>query len=223
MVPKQTDLDSMTTVAEHYANHLAAIYLWMAGGPEAALQAGTAEIEALSLPLTDGAAVLDLGAGFGMHAIPLARRGARVTAIDTASELLRALEQLAGNLPIQTVNDDLLVFQSHITEKPSAILCMGDTITHLPDRGTVEGLIERASIELPSGGIFVVSFQTLRYRSSRTSASFLCGATTIASLLASSNTSQRLLSFTTFFTSARRKVGKLESVTTASSGCHQST
>jgi hypothetical protein len=33
----------MTTVTEHYANHLAPIYLWMAGGPEAALQAGTAE------------------------------------------------------------------------------------------------------------------------------------------------------------------------------------
>lgn len=149
----------MTTVTEHYANHLAPIYLWMAGGPEAALQAGTAEIESLNLPLTDGAAVLDLGAGFGMHAIPLARRGACVTALDTSSELLRALEQLAGNLPIQAVNDDLLAFQSHLTEGPSAILCMGDTITHLPDRGAVESLIERAAAALPSGGMFVISFR----------------------------------------------------------------
>jgi 2-polyprenyl-3-methyl-5-hydroxy-6-metoxy-1,4-benzoquinol methylase len=149
----------MTTVTEHYANHLAPIYLWMAGGPEAALQAGTAEIEALNLSLANGAAVLDLGAGFGMHAIPLARKGARVTAIDTSSELLRALEQLAGNLPIHAVNDDLLAFQSHITEAPSAILCMGDTITHLSDRGAVESLIERAAVELPPGGIFVVSFR----------------------------------------------------------------
>lgn len=149
----------MTTVTEHYANHLAPVYLWMAGGPEAALQAGTAEIEALNLSLTDGAAVLDLGAGFGMHAIPLARRGARVTAIDTSSELLRVLEQLAVDLPIRAVNDDLLSFQSHITETPSAILCMGDTITHLPDRGKVESLIQRAAVELPAGGTFVVSFR----------------------------------------------------------------
>jgi 2-polyprenyl-3-methyl-5-hydroxy-6-metoxy-1,4-benzoquinol methylase len=149
----------MTTVTEHYASHLAPIYLWMAGGPETALQAGTAEIESLNLPLTDGAVVLDLGAGFGMHAIPLARRGARVTAIDTSSELLRALEQLAGNLPIKAVNDDLLAFQTHITETPSAILCMGDTITHLPDRATVENLIEKASVSLPSGGKFVLSFR----------------------------------------------------------------
>ena len=67
----------MSTVAEHYAKHLGPIYLWMAGGPEAALQAGGAEIAALNLPLAEGAAVCDLGAGFGMHAIPLARRGAR--------------------------------------------------------------------------------------------------------------------------------------------------
>jgi len=149
----------MTSVAEHYAHHLGPIYVWMAGGPEAALKAGTAEIEALNLPLTARAVVLDLGAGFGMHSIPLARRGARVTAIDTSAELLRALAQLAGSLSIQVVNDDLLAFQSHITEKPSAMLCMGDTITHLPDRGAVESLIEKASAELPSGGMFAVSFR----------------------------------------------------------------
>jgi hypothetical protein len=39
----------------------------MAGGAEAALQAGNAEIEALNLPAARGDVVLDLGAGFGMH------------------------------------------------------------------------------------------------------------------------------------------------------------
>jgi 2-polyprenyl-3-methyl-5-hydroxy-6-metoxy-1,4-benzoquinol methylase len=149
----------MSTTAEHYEHHLGPIYVWMAGGAEAALQAGSAEIEALNLPVTRGAVVLDLGAGFGMHAIPLARRGARVTAIDSSAELLRTLTVLRGDLPVQAVNDDLLGFQSHIAEAPSAILCMGDTITHLPDFGAVEKLIERAYIELPPGGMFVVSFR----------------------------------------------------------------
>ena len=149
----------MTTAAEHYANHLGPIYVWMAGGAEAALQAGSAEIEALNLPVARGAVVIDLGAGFGMHSIPLARRGARVTAIDTSVELLRTLTELRGDLPVHTVNDDLLGFQSHIAEAPSAILCMGDTITHLPDFGAVEKLIERASVKLSPGGMLVVSFR----------------------------------------------------------------
>ena len=149
----------MSTATEHYEHHLGPIYVWMAGGAEAALQAGSAEIEALNLPATRGAVVLDLGAGFGMHSIPLAGRGARVTAIDSSVEPLRTLTELCGDLPVQAVNDDLLGFQGHIAEAPSAILCMGDTITHLPDFGAVEKLIERAAIELAPGGILVVSFR----------------------------------------------------------------
>lgn len=149
----------MPTVTEHYATHLGPIYVWMAGGPEAALQAGAAEVEALNLPTAPGAVVLDLGAGFGMHAIPLARRGARVTAIDTSAELLHALTELGANLPVEAVNDDLLAFPRHITEAPSAILCMGDTITHLSEIGAVESLVASASVALPPGGWFVVSFR----------------------------------------------------------------
>ena len=149
----------MTTVAQHYERHLAPIYVWMAGGAEAALQTGGAEVEALGLPAAPGAVVLDLGAGFGMHSIPLARRGARVTAIDTSATLLATLDALRGDLPIRTVNDDLLGFQRHITEAPSAILCMGDTITHLPGIADVEILVERAAASLPPGGLFVVSLR----------------------------------------------------------------
>lgn len=149
----------MATAAEHYKYHLGPIYVWMTGGLHAALQAGTAEVEALSLPASPGELVVDLGAGFGMHSIPLARRGARVTAIDSSAELLHTLNEARGDLPIKMVNDDLLAFQRHISETPTAILCMGDTITHLSDPAAVQGLFEKASNALLPGGIFVISFR----------------------------------------------------------------
>src|SRR5262245_42368192 len=116
------------TVDEHYARHLAPVYVWMDGDAEPALQAGAAELEALSLPLKTGTVAIDLGAGFGKHAIPLARQGVRVTAIDNSVELLRELVALADNLPIRAVHDDLLAFRRHIEETPALVLCLGDTL-----------------------------------------------------------------------------------------------
>lgn len=144
---------------EHYESHLAPIYAWMVGGSDAALQAGKTELDALNLPVSQGSLALDLGAGFGMHAIPLAQRGLRVTAIDTSAELLRTLNELRGTLPVRTVQADLLAFGTCLTETPSVILCMGDTMTHLPDLGAVECLMEKVSCALRPGGMFVMTFR----------------------------------------------------------------
>jgi SAM-dependent methyltransferase len=149
----------MSTAAQHYERLLAPIYVWMSGGAEAALEAGRAEIEALALPALQDALVLDLGAGFGMHSIALARRGARVMAIDSSPELLRTLTDLRGDLPIEAIADDLLAFRDHLAEAPSAVLCMGDTITHLRDTSEVETLIANAAVALAPGGVLVISLR----------------------------------------------------------------
>jgi 2-polyprenyl-3-methyl-5-hydroxy-6-metoxy-1,4-benzoquinol methylase len=149
----------MTTAHQHYERHLAPIYVWMAGGVEPALRDGAIEIAALGLPLSRGDIALDLGAGFGMHAIPLARAGAKVTAIDSSTELLRTLTQLGAGLPVQAVNDELLNFEHHLAHPADAILCMGDTITHLTDFDAVARLVERVSNALRAGGVFVVSLR----------------------------------------------------------------
>lgn len=147
------------TTTDHYEHHLAPIYTWMAGGAKAALAAGRAEVDALALPLGPGTSVVDLGAGFGMHAIPLAQAGASVVAIDSSAFLLRNLEELRGEAPVRGVCDDLLAFPAHVTEPPDAILCMGDTITHLPDTGAVESLIQSAASLLKRGGALVIALR----------------------------------------------------------------
>ena len=131
----------------------------MAGGAQAALQAGRAEIEALALRLGPRSSVVDLGAGFGMHAIPIAQTGASVVAIDSSPLLLRTLDELRGGAPVRGVCDDLVAFPAHLTEPPDAILCMGNTIAHLPDTDTVASLVRSAAAMLKRGGTFVVSLR----------------------------------------------------------------
>jgi 2-polyprenyl-3-methyl-5-hydroxy-6-metoxy-1,4-benzoquinol methylase len=71
----------VTTVSEHYARHLGPVYTWMVGDIDAAFARSDGELEALDLALSAGGSAVDLGAGFGLHAIPLARRGFSVVAI----------------------------------------------------------------------------------------------------------------------------------------------
>ena len=80
----------MSTVQEHYDRLLAPIYVWMAGGMESALAAGAQDVAQF---VPGRGLALDLGAGFGMHAIPLARGGYEVVALDTSAELLDALRE----------------------------------------------------------------------------------------------------------------------------------
>jgi 2-polyprenyl-3-methyl-5-hydroxy-6-metoxy-1,4-benzoquinol methylase len=150
----------MQSVHDHYASHLAPIYAWMCGGVEAALVRADAELDALGLMPRAERRAVDLGAGFGAHSIPLARRGFEVLAMDGSAQLLRELRALAASLPIEAVQDDILSFRSHLTGgAPEVILCMGDTLTHLSDLRAVEILFEAAASAIAPGGVLVLSFR----------------------------------------------------------------
>lgn len=146
----------MATAHEHYEKHLARVYLWMAGGLEVALAAGTKDVE----PLGPGPGLaVDLGAGFGMHAIPLARAGWDVVALDSSRELLTTLRDAAGSLSVRPVEADLLSFRAHLSEAPSLVVCFGDTLTHLASRADVDRLFADVAATLAPGGRFVTTFR----------------------------------------------------------------
>ena len=148
-----------STVVDHYENDLGPIYTWMVGDVDAALSRGDADLDALRLPSKAGGTAVDLGAGFGMHAIPLARRGFRVVAIDTYDPLLKELLSRKGPLPIRTVNSDLLALRAHVTAPIDVIMCMGDTLTHLPNHSSVESLFRDVAASLVPGGLFAATFR----------------------------------------------------------------
>jgi SAM-dependent methyltransferase len=152
----------MKSVRQHYAEHLGPVYSWMAGGVEAALERGGGELDALQLPAGKGILAMDLGAGFGMHAIPLARRGFAVVAIDSDPALLSELSVNAGPLPIRTVVGDLVHFRRHLTCSARLILCMGDTLTHLSTLEQIQTLFKEVAASLDKSGVFVLSFRDYR-------------------------------------------------------------
>lgn len=149
----------MSSVAQHYASHLAPIYVWMAGGLEPAFAQGASEVADF---LGSARSVVDLGAGFGMHAVPLARAGARVLAIDTSAQLLDELARCSAGLAVRTVQAELLEFPAHLPEHPDLILCMGDTLTHLAGPGQVEQLLRAVAAALRPGGSFLATFRDYR-------------------------------------------------------------
>jgi SAM-dependent methyltransferase len=149
----------MADVADHYRSHLAPVYLWMGGGFEPAVARGAQEADAVLPHLGPGHRVVDLGAGFGMHAVPFARRGCEVIAVDNSARLLDDLRQHAGGLPIRVVEDGLLAFDRHVNAPVDAVLCMGDTLTHLADVAAVEALFAKVAAALGPGGTFVTSFR----------------------------------------------------------------
>jgi SAM-dependent methyltransferase len=79
-------------------NRLAADYRARPGYPDALVE------RLLGLAGGPGAAVADLGAGSGLLALPLARRGARVSAVEPAAAMLDELRRQAAGLPVEAVH-----------------------------------------------------------------------------------------------------------------------
>ena len=149
----------MATAFDHYETHLGPIYSWMVGDIEAALARSAAELEALNLPEKASGTAIDLGAGFGLHALPLAQRGYSVTAIDSCRRLVEELKTRSDGLPITTVTADILSFPEFLQQPADVILCMGDTLTHLSSPTLVATLLAATARSLAKGGMFVTTFR----------------------------------------------------------------
>ena len=148
----------MSSVVDHYETLLAPVYTWMLGGTEGAFALGMADVASV---IPSGQFAVDLGAGFGMHTVPLARAGWRVLAIDSSPTLLSQLSEFATGLPVTARGGELLRFAEHLAtgDRPDLILCMGDTLTHLETPEAIPTLSRTVAAYLAPGGRFVATFR----------------------------------------------------------------
>ena len=147
----------MASVQQHYQDLLAPIYGWMTGGFDNAVEAAREDLRAAGLVWGSGRIAVDLGAGPGAHAVAMAESGYRVTAIDTSTELLDQLRAHDDDR-ITCVNDDLTRWRKYV-DSADAVLCMGDTLTHLSSQEMVLELLGTIAAGLKRGGVFMATFR----------------------------------------------------------------
>ncbi|MDX1625711.1 MAG: class I SAM-dependent methyltransferase [Wenzhouxiangellaceae bacterium] len=100
--------------------------------------------------------VLDLGAGPGRHALPLAEAGTEVTAVDTSALLLDELQRRAADLgvEIETVREDMRSFR-----RPGAFdlaLVMWTSFGYFEDEDDHTEVLERIHENLDEDGLLVL-------------------------------------------------------------------
>lgn len=101
------------------------------------------------LDVRPGNLAIDLGCGPGPHALALADLGFQtVVGVDANQQLLDELAAHASTRPtIRTVNADLAAPLPHLESQPAdVVVCMRDTLLHLPDRETVTNLVSECRI-----------------------------------------------------------------------------
>jgi SAM-dependent methyltransferase len=147
------------TVLTHYDTFLAGSYAWIRGGLDEQAQKNKKFFSSHSILPRDNRVAIDLGAGCGFQAIPLAQLGYSVTAVDFCQPLLDELRRDAGSLPVETIRSDIRQYPSWSGRHPGLIVCMGDTLTHLHSLADVEDLIRQCFSELDYGGRLVLTLR----------------------------------------------------------------
>ncbi len=105
--------------------------------------------------------ILDLGCGPGRHALPLARAGYPVTAVDTSRVLLDQLEQSAGGLPIETIEADMREFQRD--QAFDFALVMWTSFGYFRDEADHRRVLDNLRHSLEPGGQLVLDLVGVEY------------------------------------------------------------
>ncbi len=105
------------------------------------------------------ARVLDIGAGTGRVSLELARAGYPVTALDIDPELIVALTERAGGLPIATIRADARDFQLDGPDHDLALLPM-QTLQLLRGAGERRRLLEHTAAQLRPGALLALAIVT---------------------------------------------------------------
>ncbi|HIZ16949.1 MAG TPA: methyltransferase domain-containing protein [Firmicutes bacterium] len=105
--------------------------------------------------------LLDLACGAGGFSLELAERGVDVIGVDISEEMLAAAqtEMYSRGLHTMFIKQDMRELDLYGTVDTA--ICMLDSLNHITDIGGLKRTIERVSLFLEPGGIFIFDVNTL--------------------------------------------------------------
>jgi len=104
----------------------------------------------------DRGSALDLGCGPGRHALPLARAGLQVTAVDTSRRLI---EELLGRAEAESLQIDAQIADMRTFDRPAtfdAVMLMWTSFGYFEDEADHARVLERTFANLRPGGWLVI-------------------------------------------------------------------
>jgi hypothetical protein len=152
----------MNDAIRHYHNLLAEYYTWMIGTSfEVKVSEQQELLERLGLTTGLHGAAVDLGAGPGYQSAALSNLGFRpVLAVDTSAALLAELDRHRAQRAIEGKLGDMRALVELVAPASiAAIVCMGDTLTHLESVGEVSALFRDSFAALQRRGRLVLTFR----------------------------------------------------------------
>lgn len=113
------------------------------------------------LELTSESQVLDVLAGYGRHAVPLAEEGINLTCVDISTEYCDELQDITEKkrLPINVICADILDY-SFTEQRFHAAYCFGNSFSFFP-RIEMQRFISRIAELLAPGGQFAIHTENL--------------------------------------------------------------
>ena len=153
----------ISSVSQHYDSLLAEHYDWMFGAPfESKVAEQRKLLEEAGVKPNSGGLAIDLGCGSGFQSIALNDLGYRVLAIDSSEKLLGGLIERSRARAIETIRGDIRELSAFANgASADVVVCMGDTLTHLPHREEVSKLFHSVGSILKPSGLFVVTYRDL--------------------------------------------------------------
>ncbi len=134
----------------------------MSGGHESQIAKNQKFFSDIGLSAGTGNRALDLGCGSGYQTLALTGLGFEVVAVDTSHPLLDELQSLATGQAVTVVHGDMLEIETWQSYGPyDLVVCMGDTLVHVPSIKAVNTLLADVYKNLRAGGSLVLSFRDL--------------------------------------------------------------